>query len=176
MQLFRLALVGMLALPLSAAADASALDTSPDFSGTWRTVAAESEPMDPVMEAQGVSWLQRKAARMVSLEFVFRQNGIELEQDMQSSFVSNSRKYRMNGPEYEDEDFRGRTMRARDWWTDTGDFSRRMEYESGTVLTVHRSLRADGLHIDVLFEVERPGHERRTVKRVLRRVDVGEGL
>jgi hypothetical protein len=161
-----LVVAGLLALALSAGAEPPA-----NLSGKWRTLAEESEPMDPVMEVQGVSWLQRQAARMVTLEFVFRQNGIELEQELQSSFVSNARTYRMNGPEYDDEDFRGHRMRARDWWTEAGDFVRRMVYETGTVLTVRRSLRADGRHIDVLFEIEQPEREKRTVRRVLRRVE-----
>lgn len=169
-----IALAGLLALPLSAGADSS-LDAPSDLSGTWRTVQAESESMEPVMKAQGIPWLQRKAARMVSLEFIFRQEGGDLEQEMQSSFTSGKRKYRMNGPEYDDEDFRGRTMRARDWWTESGDFARRMVYESGVVLTIQRRLRDDGRHIDVRFDVEEPGRETQTVKRVLRRVDDGEG-
>jgi hypothetical protein len=162
-----LAGTGLLAVPAAA-------EPKSGFAGTWRTVDAESESMDPVMKAQGIPWLQRKAARIVTLEFVFRQDGNDMEQEMDSRFVSKSKRYRMNGPEYDDEDFRGRKIRSRDWWTDSGDFMRRMEYESGMVLTVHRNLRDDGRHIDVLFEIERPGHDLQTVRRVLRRVDEAE--
>jgi hypothetical protein len=148
-----------------------AADPPRDFSGTWRTVTEESESMDPVLKAQGASWFARKAAGMLALEFVIRQNGIELEQDMESKLMSNTQKYQMNAPEYVDEDFKDEKIRARDFWTEDGQFTRRMEYDSGSVIFMHRTLRDDGRHIDVRFDVTLPGEPTTTVKRVLRRVD-----
>jgi hypothetical protein len=54
---FRLA-VGLLALWPATALSAA----PPDFTGSWSIDDAASQPMDPVFEIQGLSWIQRKAA------------------------------------------------------------------------------------------------------------------
>ena len=82
-----------LALLLTLLCSGLAWAARPDLSGAWVLDEARSQSMDPILEARGVSWVERQAMSWIDLTTILSVEGDALIVAVESSVYSRSDRY-----------------------------------------------------------------------------------
>ncbi len=108
----------------------------PDFSGVWLMDLndPDSSPMAPLLEAQGASWMERRAADSVAVKQTISQTEDAITIKAESSLRTNTEVIRLDGTVEERVTDRLGKVQARSYWAKDGK----------TVVTEMRYKTADG--------------------------------
>ncbi|MEZ4321691.1 MAG: lipocalin/fatty-acid binding family protein [Myxococcota bacterium] len=93
----------------------AAVAASP-IDGTWQLDAKASDPLDPLLEARGVGWLERKVAARMRPVLTIRSEGDGLVVTTDSSLGSHSETWVPDGVERDHTGQDGRTAKCRTAW------------------------------------------------------------
>ncbi|HEX4145646.1 MAG TPA: hypothetical protein VHY91_19225 [Pirellulales bacterium] len=106
----------------SAADDATGAEISPqvDFSGSWQLNVEASDSLDPILEAIGLSFIERALVNNTVVTHVIRQTADELTIDVQTSFFSRTDHLPLNGQPADTLDPSGRPVESVSAWSDDG--------------------------------------------------------
>ena len=126
----------MLGLGILSGSSTALADTHPDFSGTWLMDLNDpaSTPMGPILQAQGASWMERRAADAVAVKQVITQTKDAITIHASSTLRENTEVIKLDGSvEVRTTDRLGK-VEARSFWDKDGK----------TVVTVMKYKTKDG--------------------------------
>jgi hypothetical protein len=115
------ALLCACAAAVPAASEAQDASSEPrDYSGSWRLDKHASDPIGPLLERQGYSWIRRKAADAMSITLVVEASESEVKESFDSTLVSRERLMLMDGEYRDAKDALGNPIRVRSFWNEEG--------------------------------------------------------
>ena len=113
-------MITVLALETIGAAPPLAGGEHPDFTGTWKIDLEASDPLDALLEVQGRSWIERKAARAMKVTQRITQTADSITIAVESVLRTKTDTFAIGGPwEERDTDELGR-VRVRTEWSEDG--------------------------------------------------------
>lgn len=145
----------------------------PDFTGTWVLDLDASESVEPLLAAQGRSWVERKAANSVVITQVVTQTEETITLDVTSVATNRHDELKPGTGWQPSKTDRAESAKTRVLWSEDGQSlitETLMTFEGGEQATMKttRSMTTDGQTTYMLLEFIKGGvHERS--KRVLRK-------
>jgi len=141
-----------------------------DLQGTWEIDLKASDSLDPLLKAQGVSWVKRKAANGLKVTQTLARDGDQVTLSVVSSASSRDETLSVDGELRTVEGENG-TMQVRHSWD--GDVLvtvQETETPEGTAtVTTRREASDDGATLTQRITLQTPGGETITVDRIFRR-------
>jgi hypothetical protein len=162
------------ALLVAGATDARAGGEHPDFTGTWGLDLDASDPLDPLLEVQGRSWIERKVARSMKVTQKIQQAGATITISVESVLRTKVDEFTIGSPwEKRDTDELGRVRQRTEWSPDGKRLVVRNEakLKDGTEgeLRVSRWLEDDARTMIQLLELVLKDGRQLKARRVFRR-------
>jgi hypothetical protein len=146
--------------------------TPQELVGTWKLDLAASQPVDALLEAAGVGWVERTALAKLPITQVIRIEGTDLTVLLDTPVGDRTERVPMAG-----EVKQGRTKAGEPWelragfegpWLHT---TMSVEVPGGRrVFTIRRRVEADGTVLRQKLELVTPGKEPLSADRIFRRI------
>lgn len=147
-------------------------DSPPNFSGTWQLDSKASQIPELLMELQNASWMERKAASLMSPTQIIVQQADRVDITVKSPLVNRTETLLLNGePQTKTTRRVGEVVVSSSWEGATLVTHSQMNTPKGEVKTIsRRRLDPDQQTITVELEVIAPDGRQQTTNRVFRRV------
>lgn len=141
-----------------------------DLAGTWVLDLEASDSVDPILKAQGVSWMKRKAAASLQVTLTIAGSGNDLTIDTESSLSSRSETLTVDGETRTKQSDKGPAQVTHEWkgadLLSTATLP--MKGGEGQFVTL-RSVSSDGTTLTQTITMTQPDGTKHVVKRIFRK-------
>ena len=141
-----------------------------DVQGTWVVDLEASDSLDPLLEAQGVSWAKRKLANSVEVTQTYVRKGAQVTLDVKSPVGTRTETLTTDGKLRSVTTELGKMQVSHRWDGEVLVTKQVRETKAGQLtVTVRREVSADGKTMTLRMTLERPDEKRVVVRRVFRK-------